>query len=89
MVNATGLTGVQEEILAVLLAAAEPITATELRERLNAARPVALVAEQVYRRLVALERRGLIQRAGPRVAGRPRNHCWQPTVPARHRAVSR
>lgn len=88
MVNTTGLTGVQQEILAVLLAAAEPITATELRERLNAARPVALVAEQVYRRLVALERRGLIQRAGPRVAG-TRTPCWQPTGPARHRGVSR
>jgi Fe2+ or Zn2+ uptake regulation protein len=87
MVNSTGLTGVQEEILAVLLAAAEPITATELRARLNAARPLALVAEQVYRRLMALERRGLIQRAGPRVAGdRDR---WQPTGPARHRGGSR
>ncbi|CAN1569980.1 Ribonuclease R winged-helix domain containing protein [Mycobacteriaceae bacterium] len=88
MVNTTGLTGVQEEMLAVLLAAAEPITATELRARLNAARPVALVTEQVYRRLVALERRGLIQRAGPIAAG-ARNHRWQPTGPARHRGVAR
>jgi Fe2+ or Zn2+ uptake regulation protein len=88
MVNTAGLTGVQEEILAVLLATMEPITATELRERLNAARPVALVAEQVYRRLMALERRGLIQRAGPRVAG-DRNHRWQPTGPARRRGGSR
>jgi len=88
MANTAGVTGVQEEILAALLAAAEPITATELRERLNTARPVALVTEQVYRRLVALERRGLIQRAGPSVAG-ARNHRWALAGPTRHRGVSR
>jgi len=88
MANTAGLTGVQEEMLAVLLAAAEPMTGTDLRERLNAERPVALVTEQVYRRLVALERRGLIQRAGPTVAG-ARNHRWQPTVSARHRGAVR
>jgi Fe2+ or Zn2+ uptake regulation protein len=88
MVNTAGLTGVQEEMLAVLLAAGEPITATELRARLNATRPVALVTEQVYRRLVALERRGLINRAAPSVAG-ARNHRWQPSSSARHREARR
>lgn len=75
MVNTVGLTAVQRELLAALRAAAVPLTATELRTRLNAGRVQPLIAEQVYRRLVALERRGLVGRAAT-ASGR-RDTSWR------------
>ena len=59
----------QAEILAVLRAAAHPLSTTEVRRLVNAARGQALVGEQVYRRLQALARRRLVtvsRRAGKR-----------------------
>ena len=85
MVNTTGLTDIQKELLAALSAAGGPITATELREKVNAARRAPLITEQVYRRLVALERRGLIRRA-PTAAGR-RDTWWQPTDAALRQGI--
>lgn len=78
MVNTAGLTDVQRELLAALREAAAPLTATQLRTRVNAGRMQPLIAEQVYRRLVALERRGLIRRA-PTAAG-CRHSEWQATT---------
>lgn len=75
MVNTQRLSDVQRELLAALCEAAVPLTATQLRTRVNAGRVQPLIAEQVYRRLVALERRGLIGRA-PTASGR-RDTSWQ------------
>lgn len=83
MVNIVGLTEVQKELLAVLTNATSPITGVELRRRVNAKRTDPLITEQVYRRLVALERRGLIQRV-PTPPGR-RDTCWQPSEAARRK----
>lgn len=79
-VNTVGLTDVQTELLEALREAAGPLTATQLRTRVNAGRVQPLIAEQVYRRLVALERRGLIGRA-PTTSGR-RDTSWQATAVA-------
>lgn len=79
MVNTLGMSEVQQELLTVLTAAGCPITAIELRIRANTSRPVPLVTEQVYRRLVALERRGLIRRAPTPCR---RDTSWQPTEAA-------
>ena len=78
MVNTAGLTDVQRELLAALREAAAPLTATQLRTRVNAGRMQPLIAEQVYRRLVALERRGLIRRAP--TAADCRRSGWQATT---------
>lgn len=83
MVNTVGLSDVQWELLAALCEAAVPLTATQLRTRVNAGRAQPLIAEQVYRRLVALERRGLIGRA-PTASGR-RDTAWQAMTAARGR----
>ena len=80
MVNTAGLTDVQRELLAALREAAVPLTATQLRTRVNTGRVQPLIAEQVYRRLVALERRGLIGRE-PTPSGR-RDTSWRAIVAA-------
>lgn len=83
MVNTVGLSDAQRELLAALCEAAVPVTATQLRTRVNAGRVQPLIAEQVYRRLVALERRGLIRRA-PTTSGR-RDTSWQAITVASRR----
>lgn len=64
----------QAEVLAVLCGAAAPLTTREVREIVNRNRAQPLVAEQVYRRLLALQRHGLVRRVD--VAGM-RNTHWQ------------
>ena len=85
MVNMVGLSDTQGLLLAALRAADGPISATELRRRVNADGQRALVTEQVYRRLLALERRGLIQLAATD-PGR-RDTSWEPSSAARRKGL--
>jgi Fe2+ or Zn2+ uptake regulation protein len=64
----------QAEVLAVLCEAAAPLSTREVRELVNRQRSELLVAEPVYRRLLALPRHGLVRRVD--VAGK-RNTHWQ------------
>jgi Fe2+ or Zn2+ uptake regulation protein len=61
----------------VLCEAEEALSTTEVRERLNRGRERALVAEQVYRALAALERGGYMRWVD--VAG-SRKAFWQSAV---------
>jgi Fe2+ or Zn2+ uptake regulation protein len=70
----------QAEVLAVLCDAAAPLSTREVRELVNRDRAQPLVAEQVYRRLLALQRHGLVRRVD--VAG-ARNTHWQCAAGAR------
>ena len=84
MANRAGLTALQQQLLAYVTAAADPISTTALRNTLNADLAEHLVTEHIYRRLLALERRGLIMRTKEE-PGR-RDTCWRP-VPPRRRAT--
>jgi DNA invertase Pin-like site-specific DNA recombinase len=48
--------------LTVLCGAGEPLSTTEVRERINRGRDGALVAEQVYRALIGLQQAGAVRR---------------------------
>jgi Fe2+ or Zn2+ uptake regulation protein len=69
----------------VLCDAGEPLSTTEVRERINRGRDRALVAEQVYRALVSLQRAGGVRRV--HVAG-SRKAFWEATVEVTHEEVS-
>jgi Fe2+ or Zn2+ uptake regulation protein len=49
-------------VLSILCEAGEPLSTTEVRERINRRRGGALVAEQVYRALVDLQQAGVVRR---------------------------
>lgn len=66
----------QEAVLAVLVAANEPLSTTCIRTRVNAYATVALVAEQVYRTLLSLYQHGLVERVFGD-APRTRTAYWQ------------
>ncbi|MCC9186952.1 hypothetical protein [Mycolicibacterium mageritense] len=73
--RALPLTALQVEILDVLQSSPDPLSTTEIRHRANCARRPrpGLVAEQVYRCLLALHRRDLVTRVpAERIA------IWQP-----------
>lgn len=73
----SGVTSRQTAILAVLCDAGEALSTTEVRVRVNRERPAPLVAEQVYRALLALREAGVVRRV--KVAG-SRNTFWEATV---------
>ena len=52
----------QAAILTVLCGAGEPLSTTEVRERINRGRDRALVAEQVYRALIGLHQADAVRR---------------------------
>ncbi len=62
----------QAAILDVLRSTRGFLSTTEIREQVNAMAGVVLVAEQVYRALLILERRGLVERV--RVEGSVKAH---------------
>jgi Fe2+ or Zn2+ uptake regulation protein len=65
----------------VLCDAGEPLSTTEVRERINRGRDCALVAEQVYRALVGLQQAGVVRRVN---VADSRKAFWEETVePAR------
>lgn len=57
-----GLNARQEAVLAVLVAADQPLSTTCIRTRVNAQPTAGLIAEQIYRTLLALHRRGFVER---------------------------
>jgi Fe2+ or Zn2+ uptake regulation protein len=71
--------------LTVLCDAGEPLSTTEVRERINPGRERALVAEQVYRGLVSLQQTGAVRRV--HVAG-SRKAFWEAAVEITHEEVS-
>ncbi|GJJ22005.1 transcriptional repressor [Mycolicibacterium mageritense] len=62
----------QAAILDVLRSTRGFLSTTEIREQVNSMTGVVLVAEQVYRALLILERRGLVERV--RVEGSVKAH---------------
>jgi Fe2+ or Zn2+ uptake regulation protein len=72
-----GLSPRQAAILTLLCDAGEPLSTTEVRERINRGRERALVAEQVYRALVSLQQAGAVRRV--RVAD-SRKAFWEAAV---------
>jgi Fe2+ or Zn2+ uptake regulation protein len=75
----------QAAILTVLCDAGEPLSTTEVRERINRGRDRALVAEQVYRALVGLQQIGAVRRV--HVAD-SRKAFWEAAVEVTHEEVS-
>ncbi len=67
----------QEAVLAVLVAADQPLSTTCIRTRVNAQATAGLIAEQIYRALLALHRHGLVERT--QNALRTRAAYWQIT----------
>jgi Fe2+ or Zn2+ uptake regulation protein len=80
-----GLSPRQSAILAVLCGAGEPLSTTEVRERINRGRDNALVAEQVYRALVILHQVGAVRRV--HVAD-SRKAFWETAVDVMREEVS-
>jgi Fe2+ or Zn2+ uptake regulation protein len=79
-VSTRGLSPRQAAVLAVLCDAGEPLSTTVVRVRVNRGRACALVAEQVYRALVALQQAGAVRRV--RVAD-SRKAFWEAAVSAK------
>jgi Fe2+ or Zn2+ uptake regulation protein len=75
--SARGFSPRQAVILTVLCGAGEPLSTTEVRERINRGRDRALVAEQVYRALLGLKQAGVVRRV--RVAD-SRKAFWEAAV---------
>ncbi|HUO38751.1 MAG TPA: hypothetical protein VMU34_13330 [Mycobacterium sp.] len=64
----------QVEIVGALRGADAPLSTTDVREIINRGRPEPLVCEQLYRRLLALQRHGLVERVN---VARDRNVYWR------------
>lgn len=75
MTRKPALNARQDAVLAVLVAADQPLSTTCIRERVNAQAAIALIAEQIYRTLLTLHQRGLVERT--QSAPRTRTACWQ------------
>jgi Fe2+ or Zn2+ uptake regulation protein len=71
------LTARQTEILAYVTLAGGGLSTSEVRARVNEQRDTALVAEQVYRALRALQDRGLVERVY--IHGTNKAHWRAPT----------
>lgn len=67
----------QKAVLAVLVAADQPLSTTCIRTRVNAQATAALIAEQIYRTLLALHQHGLVERT--QSTPRTRTAYWQIT----------
>src|SRR4051812_16448695 len=67
----------QAAILTVLCDAGEPLSTTEVRERINRWRDSALVAEQVCRALVGLQQAGVVRRV---TVHKSRKAFWEVVV---------
>lgn len=65
----------QEAVLAVLIAADQPLSTTCVRERVNAQAGIVLIAEQIYRTLLTLHQHGLVERT--QNAPRTKTAYWQ------------
>jgi Fe2+ or Zn2+ uptake regulation protein len=63
--------------LAVLCDAGEPLSTTEVRERINRRRDRVLVAEQVYRALIGLQQAGVARRV---LVADSRKAFWETAV---------
>jgi Fe2+ or Zn2+ uptake regulation protein len=81
----TGLSPRHAAILTLLCDAGETLSTTEVRERITRGRERALVAEQVYRALISLQRAGGVRRV--HVAG-SRKAFWEATVDVVREKVS-
>ena len=81
----TGLSGRHAAILTLLCDAGEPLSTTEVRERINRGRDRTLVAEQVYRALVSLQQTGAARRV---YVADSRNTFWEATVEVTREEVS-
>lgn len=64
-------------VLAVLCDAGEPLSTTEVRERINRRRDRVLVAEQVYRALIGLQQAGVARRV---LVADSRKAFWETAV---------
>jgi Fe2+ or Zn2+ uptake regulation protein len=71
--------------LTVLSGAGEPLSTTDVRERINRGRDRALVAEQVYRALIGMQQAGAVRRV--HVAD-SRKAFWKATVDVTREEVS-
>jgi Fe2+ or Zn2+ uptake regulation protein len=80
-----GLSARHAAILTVLCGAGEPLSTTEVRERINRGRDRALVAEQVYRALVSLQPAGAVRRVH---VPDSRNAFWEVAVDVAREEVS-
>jgi Fe2+ or Zn2+ uptake regulation protein len=65
----------QDAVLAVLVAADQPLSTTCIRERVNAQAAIVLIAEQIYRTLLTLQQHGLVERT--QSAPRTGTAYWQ------------
>jgi Fe2+ or Zn2+ uptake regulation protein len=74
-------TQLQAEVLSAVCDSDSPLSTTDVRHVVNRGRPRPLVAEQIYRVLLALERRGFVRRAHQPPT---RDVYWQ-TVSEQHR----
>jgi Fe2+ or Zn2+ uptake regulation protein len=81
----TGLSGRHAAILTLLCDAGEPLSTTEVRERINRGRDRTLVAEQVYRALVSLQQTGAVRRVHVAAS---RKGFWEATVEVTREEVS-
>lgn len=54
---------IREKLLAALNGSRRPLTTAQLRTRVETQLEQPIVIEKVYRNLIALERRGLVQRS--------------------------
>jgi Fe2+ or Zn2+ uptake regulation protein len=71
--------------LTLLCDAGEPLSTTEVRERINRGRDRTLVAEQVYRALVSLQQTGAVRRVHVAAS---RKGFWEATVEVTREEVS-